>query len=522
MSGFHKRKKLKKDRVYSIADLVEVYGVCANTVTSWIDAGLVRSDQQKPYLFRGAALNAFHKDRQLRSKRNLRAGEFKCGSCNNAVFPCIASVSDRVNAKGNVMHWAKCPEKECSALITKLTSEADRAYFRQLRDPNSTGDALHEVNTEAPAKIGIKTEIDSSEWQNENDRLIYRWQTFAGRHQEKTVDKYLASIRLLEEVTGGKPFCDLKTEDVAKFRDILKQRLTTDDDAFRLSKSTVTHHVSQLSAFFEWLIKQDGFKRLSKDLADYLVLPKAVYATGLPKAHKEYPSLEDAAKFCKNMPVRTILERRAKAIFSIAFLGALRAETLITLRICHFDADRKQIIQDATVVKAKNGKSLNINWFPIPDCFSQAVTDWVSELEALGFGGMDALFPSDKALSMAKTGRIAGLSPILPMKSTHAVTQAFRNAFLGTEFEYTPHSAKHTIAAERDQRKLTQRQRGDWSQNMGHDKPDITERYYGKASESEVQQTFEKLREPRPDFTNETTDEEVLEMISMLIERLKR
>jgi len=75
--------------------------------------------------------------------------------------------------------------------------------------------------------------------------------------------------------------------------------------------------VSHLVAFLDWLLKQDGFKRLPRDLAGYLKLPKAILAAAAPVAQKDFPSLKEAEELLKQMPAFSMVDQRARAIFAI-------------------------------------------------------------------------------------------------------------------------------------------------------------------------------------------------------------
>lgn len=100
-----------------------------------------------------------------------------------------------------------------------------------------------------------------------------------------------------------------------------------------------------------------------------------------------------------------------------------------------------------------------------------------------GFGDKDALFPSNDRLTGVKDPRELDRPPISPMSTKHAVTEAFAKASRDCAIKFMPHSAKHTIAAERDLRHLTQEQRKAWSENMGHENEQITQAHYGKLSD---------------------------------------
>jgi hypothetical protein len=76
---FHSRKA-KRDRTYNRAEVMHLYGVTRNTVTNWIDEGLVTVPGH-PVLFRGEDLNAFHQARRVGARRNCSPGEFLCFHC---------------------------------------------------------------------------------------------------------------------------------------------------------------------------------------------------------------------------------------------------------------------------------------------------------------------------------------------------------------------------------------------------------------------------------------------------------
>jgi hypothetical protein len=76
---YHPRKA-KQDWIYNRAEVMELYNVTRNTVTNWIDEGLV-TVSGPPVLFRGEDLNAFHQERHARARRNCPPGHFLCFHC---------------------------------------------------------------------------------------------------------------------------------------------------------------------------------------------------------------------------------------------------------------------------------------------------------------------------------------------------------------------------------------------------------------------------------------------------------
>ena len=84
-------------------------------------------------------------------------------------------------------------------------------------------------------------------------------------------------------------------------------------------------------------------------------------------------------------PERTLKERRDRAMVAIAFLGALRADTISSLRVGHLRRSEGLIIQDASRSRTKNGKSLRVKFFPLPAIFLETTAAWKQELLDLGF-----------------------------------------------------------------------------------------------------------------------------------------
>lgn len=330
-------------------------------------------------------------------------------------------------------------------------------------------------------------------WHTKNDRIVQAWQINAGRFADATVDAHLRAIRFLEDVLRGKSFTALTPENIDAVRSELKLQMSGACDAPK-SRSSVSHIASHIRKFLEWLLKQDFASDLPKDLTDYIELPKAAYAQCLPRPQKEYPLIEEAEAMLKKMPSKTLSQKRDRAIFALAFLGALRADTLASLRVKHLCVEERLIIQDGAVSRTKNGKSLEVWWFPIPDAFSSEVIAWKALVNDLGFLDDDPLFPDLKYLLKGYRRRRPTAPPIDPMRTKTAVNKAFTVAS-GTaqNKQYTPHSAKHTMAAERDRRHLTALERKAWSENMGHDTEQITERHYGQLSRDERKHALENI-----------------------------
>lgn len=516
MSRSYKAVRPKKNWIYSVEDLMDLYSFTANTVSNWVSEGLIPSDSQRPNLFQGASVIQFHQLRRKQASFKLAADEFKCWTCHMPVKPSTEMMTFGTARNGRHMCFATCPQ--CASKVQKFVSETDRDSFEDCRNPNTTMECQHEEDSSVRGGIWTSGEINTSDLWVQNDRVIYQWMSYAGRYDVKTIDRHLAAIRYSEAALQGKPFHTLATDDVAKVRDDLKRRAKA-NATDHLSSSSIKHTVSHLIAFIEWLLKQDGFKRLPKDLTGYLKLPKATLAASTAAKSKDYPTLAEAEYLLKQMPSKALVDQRARAVFAIAFLGALRADTIASLKIKHFDIGERLILQDASTVRAKAGKHINIRWFPIQTTFADIVIEWVRKLQSFGFTGDDSLFPD---LKFIKHRRVLGSPEPVPVMSTpHVVTQAFAIASRNSDIKYTPHAAKHTMGAERDMRPLTQLERKAWSANMGHENEQITERHYGKLTDELRFEVLENIG--KNDLTNDVrmSDGDKIALVDGIFKALK-
>jgi site-specific recombinase XerC len=382
VSRSYKNIRPKKYFVYTVDGLIRLFGVHRNTVSNWVAEGLRPSDASLPYVFNGAEVKRFQDARRLASKATLRIGEFKCFKCKNRVFPEPASISICPSKSGFPSVWGTCPMCEC--VVIKRVNETDCDKFLNCVDTNTTLASLDEGYDPVLVDVGKDGPSETEIWYCVNDRILYEWLKFAGRWDGKTISAKLASIREFETFFKDKSFEKITTADATGFRESLKSSVEAPGGPQR-SISTVRHCASHLKSFFEWLVDQKGYQGMNRSLPRHFDLPKKFEANGLGHDDRDVPGDEEAVAMITRMPTDTLKARRDRAIVAIAFLAALRADTVTSLRLKQLEILKRVVVQDARFSRTKNGKSLRINWFPLPLIFAEVVEEWLNELVGMGF-----------------------------------------------------------------------------------------------------------------------------------------
>ncbi|MFD2738036.1 tyrosine-type recombinase/integrase [Sulfitobacter aestuarii] len=487
MTRAHRKVRVFAAQVYSVEEICGVYNVTRNTVTNWIHSGLRKSDERRPYVFRGAELQRFHKARETKDRKNLKHGEFNCLACSSAVFPDTESLRISTTSKGRAMALGVCPD--CRANVSKLLGVTECDIVQNCIATNTSLAWTDELTGNIPACIGNKATVHASDWYNANDRVLHEWQSYAGRYDLKTVQAHLYSIRDFESFLGGKPFDKVSPKDAGAYRDHLVKLGQLQKPEGGLSSSTIRHRVAHLRAFFQWLCHQDGYRRLSGNIPAYFELPRASRAKTLPRDDRDFLTIEEAESMVRKMPGKTRVERRDRAMVAFAYVSGLRASALASLRLKHVDIEKKEVVQDAREMEAKNGKSFRVYWFARTDVFQDIFLAWLEELLEWGFEPRDAVFPDASNL----TERSPELARVEPMRTARALQAAFQRATALIDRNCSPHSARHTLKALGDSLCSSMERRKAWSLNLGHSTERITEAHYAKMSDQHRRGIMEGL-----------------------------
>ena len=118
-------RRIKTNRTYSTEDMARTLDIHKNTIRNWMGVGLRTVDDKRPYLFRGAIVIDFLRERRQNAKRPLLPGQIYCLPCHAPKSPALDMV-DIVPLNeivGNLC--GLCPD--CSRMIHRRVSLANLA-----------------------------------------------------------------------------------------------------------------------------------------------------------------------------------------------------------------------------------------------------------------------------------------------------------------------------------------------------------------------------------------------------------
>lgn len=478
MARSYRPNTAKSKLVYDVDGVMETYRVCRNTVSNWMASGLVPTDEKHPILFVGAELLRFHANRSLKRKRKLKIAEFPCLSCKTRVVPDHRALNFNFLPNRSLLVSGHCPE--CSQVVMKILNASDCNTLRLGGGFNTTAEANGEEDSAIRGETGINADIPALFWNANNERVLHLFLAYARRYHVKTIHAIFASIRDFESFLNVKAFDRLKPADIDEYRTHLLQ-LGKPEGGELLSRSTIIHRASHIRGFLDWLVKQDGYRRLNPTLASYAVLPRGESAALLKPTARQYPTLTEATAHVQGLPTATRVNRRDQAIVSALYLLGLRAETMATIRFRDIDIADRSAIVDARTVKSKNGKSIKVCFFPTGNEFELPLSSWMEEMRALGAMPEDPLFPPNAALEHRNMLVRRNGAPIAPWASSDAIRRIFTEGCKMAGLPpYTPHAAKHCLADLGRRICRTEEEHEAWSKNLAHETRQITVSHYAK------------------------------------------
>lgn len=287
---------------------------------------------------------------------------------------------------------------------------------------------------------------------------------------EATIDRALASIARFEESTKGRDFKRFHREQAVAFKRKLAEALNARTGA-RLSKSTVLATVRDLRAFFLWLAREPGFRsHIDYGDADYFSLSDKDVAVARAHRERDVPSVQQCQRALAAMPADTVLARRDRALFALAFITAARISALASFRLGHVNVAQGFVDQDARTVRTKAAKTFRTYFMPVDDMAWSIVAQWINELttEHL-WGPADPLFPKTQMGLDAHGGFVPTGIAREAWASGDRARDIIQGAFVAIGLpKFHPHSIRHALIRHVSALDLTPEAMKAWSQNLGH------------------------------------------------------
>ena len=322
----------------------------------------------------------------------------------------------------------------------------------------------------------------------ENERIKRRYLQFlreAKRADMATVDKAADAILRFERSTGFKPFKRFHIEQAIKFKAQLAEG-KSEATGRQLSKATVDGTLRAVKSFILWLAGQPGYRsRLSYGDAEYFNLNAKDARVAHAKRDAFFPTPEQCRHAFAQMPDKTPIQRRDRAIFAFLMLTGARDGATASLRLKHIDLVQGCVYQDAREVKTKFAKTFTTTFFPVDEAYLQCFREWVEFLrkEQL-FGPGDALFPKPM-MERTESGFIwEGLSRA-PYGGAGKIREVVKDAFTSAGLPpFGPHSFRKTLGIMANTFCKTPEQFKAWSLNLGHESIATTLSAYCPVSQS--------------------------------------
>jgi integrase len=356
----------------------------------------------------------------------------------------------------------------------------------------------------------------------ENERIkrrYFTWLQEAKQRSEASIDPTAKALNRFETYTKFKSFKVFHIQQAIGFKNHLARQLSVRTDE-PLSKATAYSTLAALKAFFQWLCREPGFKRLSYSDADYFSL--SLKDTAIAKVSNEdrIPTRDQIRHVIKAMPSGTDTEKRNRALIAFILLTGARDNAVASMRLKHVNLAEEKILQDARQVRTKFSKSYSTYFFPVGEDIFAIFADWVTFLQKERLWGLDGpLFPATR-VAIGPSGHFepAGLDRKCWANAT-PIRTIFRAAFEGAGLPYfNPHSFRKTLALFGQEVCQTPEEFKAWSQNLGHDDVMTTFSSYGQINDRRQAEIIRSLGREKP---SSDRDGNLVREIAKLVERHK-
>jgi integrase len=328
-------------------------------------------------------------------------------------------------------------------------------------------------------------------------RKYLQWLETAKGMTPATADQVAAAISAFEKSTNGKDFAAFHIEQPQKFQRDLKAA-THSKTGKPLAKSTIRSRLMAVKAFFKWLADQQGYKsRISHSDCEYFNVTANDRRIATARRERPAPSVEQLHHVIAAAPHETAIQKRDRALIAFTLLTGMRDAAIASLPLGKVNVERREIFQDARLVKTKNAKTMTTYFFPVGGEAEAIVVDWVRFLrDELLFADTDPLFPKTE-IGLNGDGVFAPIGLMRDYWSDAAgIRRIFRERFEAAGLPYfNPHSVRKTLMQIAFRKQLDPEALKAWSQNLGHEDLATSLNGYGTVQDQRTSEIMGRLAE---------------------------
>lgn len=335
-----------------------------------------------------------------------------------------------------------------------------------------------------------------------NVRITRKYYIFlkeAKRQNEASIDSVAKAISRFDEYGKYRDFKAFHHQQAVAFKSYLTKQ-TNKVTGKLLSKATLHSTLQHLKNFFQWLAMQSGYKsRINYHDTEYFHLSEKDTRIATAKRKKTIPSIEQISHVLSNMPSKTDIEKRDRALIAFTLLTGARDSAIASLKIKHVNLVEGSLFQDAREVNTKFSKTFTTYFFPVGKQPLNIIGEWLMHLQKeLLFSPDEPLFPKTKVANNGdKRFQACGLLRE-HWQTAATIRKIFKTAFINADLPYfNPHSFRDTLVRQGEQLCQTPEEFKAWSQNLGHEGVLTTLYSYGEVQDYRQAELIKKLNEPR-------------------------
>ena len=337
----------------------------------------------------------------------------------------------------------------------------------------------------------MKIKEKREQFNPKNERIKYQFRIHIKRAIKKDEKTIIAELKYLREYELFSCFADFETYNSTKADKYVDYLFDQD-----YSLSYINDALRTLKVFLSWLERQKGYRsKINYNDIDYLNITNNQRRASKATEHKKSYSFDQIVKTIRQMPSKTMIERRNKAIISANALCSLRISELRTIKLKNLiEEDGKCFIHiNPKDIAAKIAKARYADCAQLPQDIFDNLIGWKSELVAkFQFTNKDPLFPKIPS-NFNQLNFLKSVMTKEEIKSGSQMRDIFKNAFVSAGFEYiNPHNFRHTRA--RFASKQSPQYLNATRQCLGQKNIDTTLNSYGELSMYEQRESIASVK----------------------------